>query len=146
MEGTIEELALEEWHYQPHVEDAEAEIVQPSMSNGRQRGWIGPLVIVKVGCTEEDEDGTEGLSLDGQDGRNLIAVVALPQFARLVTWIKENIEALKKEGEVGKFIVELRKRTDYIIETVNERDALAYDCEGGSMVLSTYDHPSGRMP
>lgn len=127
MNDTLKTLAGEEWMFQSDLHDNEATIVKHDKA--RRGGMIGPIAKVPLCMTVDDGEGEEAFDMDCQDGRNLIAVVLLPQFAELLTWASERIEAMKDE-ERTPFIIELQRRCDWIAETINEREPFAYPDAG----------------
>lgn len=120
----LRDLATEDWRIQCSSDDAEAQIVQPDPD--RRGRWVGPLATIPMGCTEMCDDG-EGdydvILLDNQDGRNLFAVAALPQFARLVCWAMDELEQLNgihfdSTSESGRFHRELRNRCKWLEQLI----------------------------
>jgi hypothetical protein len=134
---TLAELAGEKWYFQPSLDDDNADILRRD-KNGRS--WIGPLATVPLGEKFEDEaDGDEAFFIEGEDGRNLYAVAALPQFAALVTWAREELKRLDETysdsaktltGEAAenrKFREALAERLAWLTKLVDERDPEMYE-------------------
>jgi len=153
----LRNLADEEWRIRIMAEDAEAEVVRPDPS--RRGFWIGPLARMPMGSTEivsagvDGDDEYEATLLDDQQGRNLFAVAALPQFARLVTWAIRELDKLNgihfdSATESGRFHRELRNRCEWIAQTINDRGRTMDDTEPGSChTLVTFDrcHPEQKQ-
>lgn len=139
---TLKDLAGEKWRYRIDELDEHAELVRVDKTNPRAR--IGPLASVALGVTEEDEDGNVVFCLDGEDGRNLVLVAALPQFAGLIVWAEEQLRTLNgihfdSATEGGRFHNELARRLKWLRGLVDERDAHA---DEGEYVLA--DLPPAR--
>lgn len=100
----------------------EVEICYPDPA-GRGR-MVGPLVKVFVGSTTSDEEGEEVIDTEGADGRNLAAVLCLPQFASLFRWITKEYDKLgvSESDEYNTFVDELKNRVDWIRQCVDDRE------------------------
>jgi len=128
--STLATLADEEWRVLADPLEPEATIVRPD----RQRGggaYIGPLATVNISVTTEDEDGEEVIELDNQDGRNLCAIAALPQFAKLVNRINDGAGA-----------DEIRARAEWLSELVDDRDDEMHE---GAHEFMSYDRMYGKQ-
>jgi hypothetical protein len=119
-------LADEDWRI---VVD-EAELNEPTICYPdpiRPRALVGPLVMIHVGSTVDNDEGEECLDLEGADGRNLAAVACLPQFAELFRWIGKGMSELNavhfdSQHDYGRFMQELRARVDWITSCIDDRD------------------------
>jgi len=140
----LEDLASESWRIQ--IDDAEAEANIVMIDKDRRGAFIGPLATVPAGCTElvvgEGGDGDYVTNLmDDADGRNLYAVAALPQFARLVCWIENELEKLggihfAASSKEGRFHRELKNRCEWIKQLVDERERTM---DNGTHLLMSFD-------
>ena len=122
---TLKDLASEQWRMIVDVGENTIDVCRPDPD--RRGAWVGPLATVKVGMTEEDDDGDEVFDMTASDGRNAVAVALLPQFAGLVCWAREQLEALNaihfdSGSESGRFHQDLREWLDWIIGCVDQRD------------------------
>lgn len=66
------------------------------------REFVGPLAVVYLNETEEDEDGTEVYSPESSDVRRMYAIVALPMIAELFGRIlndEMSLEQVRSEVE-----------------------------------------------
>lgn len=115
--NTFDSLANEDWRIVVDEYDLnEPTICYPDPDH---RGcFVGPLAMVPVGVTTEDDDGNDVLELDAADGRNLYAIACLPHFAELFGWIRAQAAALPE----SEFVNGLMARVDWIETTINERD------------------------
>lgn len=122
----FQSLSEEDWR----VLVDEYEINEPTICypDPVRRGCVvGPLVTVHVGATVDDDCGDEALDLSGADGRNLAAVMCLPQFAQLFKWIREEQKSLELPhpdpvARISRFYRELINRVDWIESCIDDRD------------------------
>ena len=119
-------LAAAKWRIRSSAADASAKIVRPDLS--RRGVWIGPLATVPLGSWQYsiDEDNDAEADLRCEDGRNLFAIAAVPQFARLVEWALAEIEQLNpihfdSANQSGRFMRELRNRCEWLSELITTR-------------------------
>lgn len=120
---TFDKLANEDWQ----ILVDEHDINQPTIcypDPDRRHAFVGPLALVPVGSTVENEDGEEVLELDGADGRNLYAIACLPQFAELFRWIDAKYAELgvSENAEYNSFVDDLKSRVDWIRDCIDDRD------------------------
>lgn len=89
--------------------------------------WVGPLIKVPIGISEEDDDGQQCACFDeGEDGVTLFLAMHLPHIADLLLWANGALAKLNgvhfdSTTEAGNFNVELRGRIDRIICGINGR-------------------------
>lgn len=119
--ATLKELAAEDWRLRIETYDAEATIVRPEPGGT----WIGPLATMTIGMMTDDEDG-EVACMDNQDGRNMVAIACMPQFAELVTWAIAELYKLNpihfdQQSDYGKFTTDLDRRLHWLRALVDER-------------------------
>lgn len=144
----LDRLAREDWRMQPCASVAEARIVMPDRD--RRGCWIEPIAEIPTGCTEtviDDGTGPDVLStyettlINNIEGRNLYAIAAIPQMARLITWAMNEMCKLNpihfdSQNESGRFMRELRNRMNWIRESIEKRDRTLDD---GTHKLMTFD-------
>lgn len=145
----LRNLAGEDWRIQCSADDVEAQIVRPDPD--RRGFWIGPLARMPMGSTEiiptefDWDEEHETTLLDDQQGRNLFAVAALPQFARLVCWTICELDTLEgihfdSAQEAGRFHRELRNRCKWLAELIDDRGRTMDDTEPRTChTLMTFD-------
>jgi len=131
---TLADLAQQDWRYVVSEDGDEVELVRPDPDNPRR--LIGPLATVSVGVTSEDDNGDMVLLLDHDDGRNLVAIAALPYFAELVVWAEAKLAALNcihfdSTTEAGQFHHALKARLEWLRKAVDERDVAVGEGEYG---------------
>lgn len=92
----------------------------------RRGCFVGPLAMVYVGATVEDEDGEEVLDLADSSGRNLAAVACLPKFAELFRWIDKQYAKLgvSESEEYNNFVDALKDRVDWIRACIDDRQEM----------------------
>ena len=112
--STLSELAKEDWRF--YVDDmaGEAQILKPNPS--LRGAFIGPLATIQLKYETEDDDGDSEWFVDGEDGRNLFAIAALPGLARLVRNILEG----RDPQEVYEEAQDIQDAIDNRGETVHE--------------------------
>lgn len=159
VEDDLRALSQEDWRIQIKAEDAEAIIVTPDTE--RRGWWIGPLVDMPMGSQEtvspefDGDEEYETTLTEGSEGRNLYAVAALPQFARLVVWALDKLGELNgihfdSTNDSGRFHRELYNRCRYLAELIGNRQRTLDDTEPNSAhTLMTfeqvYDKQSQRI-
>ena len=124
MKDTLRTLAEEEWRIQiDDIDYNEAFIVRPDKE--RRGTWIGPLATIHLGMTTSDDNGDDAIDLDCQDGRNLLAILLLPQFAELITWADDEMSRIINQiggGELpDAFLRDLKKRVEWLRGAVDQR-------------------------
>ena len=118
----FDSLADEDWRIQIEAHDInEPTICYPDPD--RRDCFVGPLVMVHVGVTTEDDEGDDALDLEGADGRNLAAVACLPQFAQLFRWIDSQYDKLgvSENAEYNTFADALKDKVDWIRSCIDDR-------------------------
>lgn len=114
--GKLSELAREQWRVMVDEHDInEVELVRPDPDH--RGAFIGPLARVMVGLTVENDEGEEVLDMTARDGRTVAMLAALPFFAELVCFIRDN-----DGGDVTRFIREVKRRAQWLSEAIDERD------------------------
>lgn len=121
--STLDKLADEKWRiFVDECEPNEPYIGYPDPDN---RGRVvGPLIKVMVGDIEENEDGDEVLIIDGDEGRNLLAVACLPQFAGLLRWLESEYQKrdVSNSDDTKRFFAQMKARINWIRDSIDKRD------------------------
>lgn len=134
---TWRDMIGQDWRVAMDPEGAEATVLRLPQGNRINRGMVGPLATIPAGEMETNDDGDPVAVMEDEDGRNLLAILALPKVAELLAFIEDaqaklNPVCLDVQTENGRFHAALRDRAARIVNMVDRRERTM--CEGTFVV------------